>query len=90
MNKLSTKEAATYLGISVSYLRNMRQGLHPYDGPKCHLSPRLAGMRGGQAYFYTINNLDEWKESRPKKSKEKKKKKYKQIGQKADEYYAYV
>jgi hypothetical protein len=54
---LNSKEAAKYLGISVYYLRNMRQLLHNHDGPaftKGHGRNKL-GTR------YKIEDLDKWK-----------------------------
>lgn len=54
---LGTKEAAAYLGLSQTYLRNMRQGQHPYPGPQC---VRVHDPRG-YAFAYAKEALDEWK-----------------------------
>lgn len=65
---MTTKEAALYLGISVFYLRNMRQLLHNHDGPKY----TLIRYRNGMGYNYTREDLDAWAESHKwRKSKDK-------------------
>lgn len=56
MTKLNTKQAAAFLGVSYYYLRNLRQGLHPHDGPKC--TP--IGANPIKDYEYEIPALQEW------------------------------
>lgn len=54
---MTTPEAAKYLGVSEYYLRNMRHLMHNHDGPKC----RQGRHRRGTAWYYTVEDLDEWK-----------------------------
>lgn len=55
--KLTTKEAAAYLGISLYYLRNMRHLLHNHDGPTFEKAKHARGT----ACYYETTELDRWK-----------------------------
>lgn len=62
---MTTKQAAEYLGISKYYLRNLRHGLHTYEGPKC----RQGKHPRGYAWYYTKEDLDNWKKTHAFKDK---------------------
>ncbi len=57
---MNTREAALYLGISATYLRNMRQGQHADMGPEC--SETMYGNVPG--FHYTKEACDTWKVGR--------------------------
>lgn len=54
---LTTKEAALYLGISESYLVNMRNLDYAHDGPEYTKGAHKRGI----ACYYTLKALDAWK-----------------------------
>ena len=56
---MTTKEAAKYLGISLNYLRNLRQGQCRIEGPVC----TCVKSRYGLAYDYDRQNLDTGRET---------------------------
>lgn len=53
---MTTKEAAKYLGISYSYLRNMRHLCHTHEGPLFTMERHPRGW----ACNYTKEALDAW------------------------------
>ncbi len=56
---MTTKEAATYLGISYYYLRNLRHLLHAQEGPRFEVGYH----RRSKACYYKKEDLDEWAKS---------------------------
>lgn len=55
-NKLTTKQAAKYLGISKEYLRNMRHEQLNHDGPAYTVDKHPKG----KACYYEPKDLDSW------------------------------
>lgn len=66
---LTTKEAATYLGISLYYLRNMRHFMHSHEGPKFIMSTKGKGRRNKRIALYAVQDLDKWKMNHKWKNK---------------------
>ena len=56
---LNINQAALHLNLSVSYLRNLRQGYYAWDGP----AYTLIKGRGGQHAQYTLEELNRWQEA---------------------------
>ena len=56
---LNEKEAASYIGMSVSYLRHAR-----YDGVYGDKQPGPLYVKMGRAVRYRSDDLDEWIEQR--------------------------
>jgi len=63
--KYTTKQAAEYLNISKTYLRNMRHLQHTYDGPEYQKDKHPRGI----ACYYTKESLDMWLKNHTLKSK---------------------
>lgn len=54
---MNIRQAAKYLNLSVSYLRNLRQSIYKHEGPKYTL---IKG-RGGNNAEYNQSDLDLFK-----------------------------
>lgn len=63
--KLTTKQAAEYLGLSYYYLRNMRHGLHNFEGPRFTFDKHPRGL----ACYYLLEDLKNWKAQHPFRKK---------------------